>query len=270
VLDQPRSSQRYQVTPPDGEAALLKEILKLVRQHPRFGYRRIGRMLQAAGWKVNLKRIYRLWRREGLKVPRKQRKKRSLGTGENACHRRQPERKNHVWCWDFIFDRTEAGSTLKWLTILDEYTRECLALQVDRHITSEHVIDVLAELFKTHGVPEYIRSDNGSEFVSQAIRAWLKRIGVETLYIEPASPWENGYAESFHSRVRDEFMNCEIFENLKSARKQTAAWKEQYNTVRPHSSLGYRTPREFSEQCSSSRRTTSAFQRNTAETPMLS
>ena len=269
-MDQPRSSQRYQATPPDGEAALLKQILKLVRRHPRFGYRRNGRMIQAAGWKVNLKRVYRLWRREGLKVPRKQRKKRSLGTGANACHRRRAERKNHVWCWDFIFDRTETGTTLKWLTILDEYTRECLTLKVDRHITSENVIDVLAELFKTHGVPEHIRSDNGSEFVANAIRNWLKQLGVETLYIEPGSPWENGYAESFHSRVRDEFMNCEIFENLKSARKQTAAWKEHYNEVRPHSSLGYRTPREFSQHCSSSRRTTSAFQRNNADYPKLS
>ena len=269
-MDQPRSSQRYQSETPDDEPALLKQILELVRRHPRFGYRRIGRMIQAAGWKVNLKRIYRLWRREGLKVPRKQKKKRALGTGANACHLRRPERKNHVWCWDFIFDRTETGTTLKWLSVLDEYTRECLVLKVDRHITSEDVINVLAELFKTHGVPEHIRSDNGSEFVAQAIREWLKQIGVETLYIEPASPWENGYAESFHSRVRDEFMSCEIFENLRSARKQTDSWKEFYNEVRPHSSLGYLTPRQFSQQCVSSSRTTSAFQRNTADTQLLS
>ena len=270
MLDQPRSSQRYQAAPADDEAALLKQILKLVRSYPRFGYRRIGRMLEAAGWKVNPKRIYRLWRREGLKVPRKQRKKRALGTGANACHRHRPERKNHVWCCDFIFDRTETGTTLKWLSILDEYTRECLALKVDRHITSEDVINVLAELFRTHGVPEHFRSDNGSEFLSKAIRSWLKQIGVGTLYIEPGSPWENGYAESFHSRVRDEFMNCEMFENLRSARRQTEAWNQHYNEVRPHSSLGYLTPRQFSKQCISSRRTTSAFQRNTAVPQKLS
>jgi putative transposase len=252
VLGQPRSSQRRRPRPRSDEAALVQRMLELVRQHPRYGYRFITAKLRQEGWHVNVKRIYRLWRKEGLKVPKKKRKRRRLGTSENACHRRRAEHKDHVWCWDFIFDRTASGSPLKWLSIEDEFTRESLSLKVDRSITSEDVIDTLAELFAMRGVPARIRSDNGPEFIARAIRDWLAQLEVQTLYIEPGAPWENGYAESFHSRFRDELLASEVFENLAAARRLTANWKEDYNHHRPHSSLGYLTPSEFAARCTAS------------------
>lgn len=227
-------------------------MLDLVRRFPRYGYRFITAKLQQEGWQVNAKRVYRLWRREELKVPRKKRKKLRLGSSANGCSRRRAEQINDVWCWDFVFDRTTNGSQLKWLSIVDEYTRECLCLKVDRSITSEDVLDTLAELFALRGVPKHIRSDNGPEFVAQAIRTWLDRLGIETWYIEPGSPWENGYAESFHSRFRDEFLAVEMFESLAAARRLTAVWKREYNDCRPHSSLGYQTPSEFASQLAAS------------------
>lgn len=163
-------------------------MLQLAKSRPRFGYRRVGRLLQSEGWPASISRVHRLWRREGLKVPQKKRKKRRQGSTDNGCHRRKSERGNHVWCWDFVFDRTSSGTTLKWLSIVDEFTRECLALKVDRSITSENVIDALAELFQTRGLPEFIRSDNGPEFIAGNIRQWLARVNVQTLYIEPGSP----------------------------------------------------------------------------------
>jgi putative transposase len=252
VLGQPRSSQRRRPRPRADETRLVERMLELVRLHPRYGYRFITEKLRQEGWCVNAKRIYRLWRREGLKVSKKKRKKRRLGTSTNACHRRRAEFKDHVWTWDFVFDRTESGTALKWLSIIDEYTRECLALKVDRGITSEDVIDTLAELFAMRGVPRHIRSDNGPEFIAHAIQRWTIQLGIETLYIEPGAPWENGYAESFHSRLRDEFLAIEVFESLAVARKLTAAWREDYNHYRPHSSLGYLTPAEFAARCPAS------------------
>ena len=245
VTDQPRSSQRYQAKPRDDELALVRRMRHLARQRPRFGYRRIAALLRAEAWRASETRIYRLWRREGLKVPQKKRKRRRLGKSENGCHRRQAEHPDHVWAWDFVFDRTTSGSQLKWLAIVDEHTRECLALKVARSITSEDVIDTLAELFAMRGVPGCIRSDNGPEFISRAIRRWLGQVDVEALYIAPGSPWENGYAESFFSRLRDEFLALEEIENLPAARKLTVAWKEDYNHHRPHSSLGYVPPSKF-------------------------
>lgn len=252
VIDQPRSSQRYAAKVPDDEPALMARILELVRQHPRYGYRFITAKLRQEGWQVNFKRIYRLWRREGLKVPQKKRKKRRLGTSGNACCRRRAEYKNHVWCWDFIFDRTVSGSPLKWLTMEDEFTRESLALRCDRSITSENVIDTLCELFAMRGVPRHIRSDNGPECIAQVIQRWCKELEIATLYIEPGSPWENGYAESFNSRFRDELLSTEEFENVAAARKLSAAWREDYNHHRPHSSLGYVPPAEFAARCPAS------------------
>jgi transposase InsO family protein len=246
VIDQPRSSQRYQAKVRDDESRLVVRILELVRRYPRYGYRFITAKLRQEGWCVNAKRIYRLWRREGLKVPKTKRKKRRLGTSENGCHRRKAERKNDVWCWDLVFDHTTNGTPLKWLSIVDEFTRECLTLMVDRSITSEDVIDTLAELFAMRGVPRHIRSDNGPEFIAKAIQHWLKQLEIDVLYVAPGSPWENGYAESFHSRFRDEFLATEEFENLPAARRLTQAWKDEYNNHRPHSSLGYATPAEFS------------------------
>ena len=184
-------------------------ILAIVRRRPRFGYRQIARLLRAEGFRVNNKRVYRIWRQEGLKVPRKRRKKRSLGEGANACDRMRETHANHVWSWDFIFDRTERGQTLKLFTIIDEYTRRCITLDVSRSFKSEDIIDRLSELFVMYGMPEHIRSDNGPEFIAKAIRRWLKQLGVKTLYVEPGSPWENGYAESFHSRLRDELLSVE-------------------------------------------------------------
>jgi putative transposase len=231
------------------EKRLIAEMLAIVAEHPRWGYRMVWAMLRQSGWRVNRKRIYRLWVQEGLKVPQKQRKRRRLGHSENSCVRRKAEHKDHVWTWDFIHDRTTSGRPLKWLSIVDEYTRECLALEVDHGITAEKVIDVLAELFRIRGVPKHIRSDNGPEFIAQAIRRWLSLAGVETLYVEPGSPWENGYAESFHSRLRDELLNREEFANLAEARYLADAWRLEYNHRRPHSSLGYRTPAEYAAGC---------------------
>ena len=189
VIDQPRSSQRYESQPRDDESALTKRMFELARERPRFGYRRIAWQLRQEDWRASDTRIYRLWRREGLKVPQKKRKRRRLGTSANGCDRRRAEHPNDVWCWDFVFDRTVNGSLLKWLAIVDEYTRECLALKVARTVTSEDVIDTLAELFAMRGVPQCIRSDNGPELTAQALRRWLAQVDVETLYIEPGSPW---------------------------------------------------------------------------------
>ena len=217
VLDQPRGTQRYVTQEDEEEQRLIARLHELVRERPRYGYRFMVAMLRREGWRVNRKRVYRLWRREGFQVPRKQRKKRRLGSSDGSCVRRRAEHQDHVWTWDFVFDRTTSGRPLKWLSIVDEYTRECLALEVDRGMTAEDVLDVLRDLFVMRGVPKHIRSDNGPEFIAQAIRQLLSSAGVGTLYIEPGSPWENGYAESFHSRLRSELLDAEIFENVREA-----------------------------------------------------
>ena len=252
VVGQPRSSQRYAPNPRDDESSLVRCMLDLVHQFPRYGYRRIAALLRRESWKASATRIYRLWRREGLKVPQKKRKRRRLGSSTNGCHRHRAQYRNPVWCWDFAFDHTSSGSTLKWFSVVDEFTRENLALKVDRNITSEDVIDSLAERFAIYGVPRHIRSDNGPEFIAEAIRRWFEQLDIKALSIEPGSPWENGYAESFFSRLRDEFLALEEFENLKAARKLTKAWREDYNHHRPHSSLGYLTPVEFEARCAAS------------------
>ena len=184
-------------------------------------------------------------------MPKKKRKKRRLGTSDNGCTRRRTQARNDVWCWDFVFDYTMNGTQLKWLSIVDEFTRECLCLKVDRGITSEDVLDTLAELFATRGVPNHIRSDNGPEFIAKAIQDWLGLLDIKALYIEPGSPWENGYAESFHSRLRDEFLGLEEFENLTAARQLTVLWRADYNHHRPHSSLNYQTPSEYAASLTS-------------------
>ena len=264
VVAQPRSTQRYEPQEADDEGPLVARMLELVGAHPRYGYRRIWALLRREGFAVNRKRVYRLWRREGLKVPRKQRKKRRLGTSANGCQRQRSEGKNHVWAWDFVHDRTSDGRTLKWLTIVDEYTRECLALRVGRSIKAQDAIDVLAELFAMHGVPEHLRSDNGPEFIARGMREWLKLLQVGTLYIEPGSPWENGYAESFNSKCRDEFLNAEEFDTVEHARAMAGAWQAAYNESRPHSSLGYKTPSEFARTCAASARAAPSLQQHTS------
>jgi transposase InsO family protein len=245
VLGQSRGTQRYVIRPDDEEQQLVARLHELVGEHPRYGYRFMTAILRREGWRVNRKRVYRLWRQEGFQVPRKQRKKRRLGSSAGGCLRRRAEHKDHVWAWDFVFDRTANGRSIKWLSIVDESTRECLALEVDRNMTSEDVLDVLRDLFVIRGVPKHIRSDNGPEFIAHAIRRFLAAAGVETLYVEPGSPWQNGYAESFHSRLRSELLDAEVFENVTAAQALSAAWRNDYNHYRPHSSLGYNTPAEF-------------------------
>lgn len=199
-------------------------------------------MLHKEGWKVNHKRIERLWRQEGLKIPQKQPKRRRLWLNDGSCVRLRPEHKDHVWSYDFMTARTHDGRAFRLLTMLDEYTRECLATDVARKLTSEDVLERLTDLFIRRGVPEYIRSDNGSEFTAEAVRTWLGKVGVRTLYIEPGSPWENGYLESFNGKLRDELLNLEIFDTLLEAKVLIERWRMEYNQVRPHSSLGYRPP----------------------------
>lgn len=248
TIGQPRSTQRYQLRRPDQDRPLVQRMCELVRHHPRYGYRRMWALLRAEGYRVNVKRVYRLWRKEGFKVPRKQHKKRRLGSSANGCIRRRAERINHVWCYDFVNDQTSDGRTLKFLPIEDEYTRECLALEVDRSITSRDVIQTLQYLFEIRGAPAYLRSDNGPEFIARAIREWLASSGVGTLYIEPGAPWENAYSESFNSRFRDELLNRELFTSLTEARVLSEMHKQEYNHRRPHSSLGYMTPAAFAAQ----------------------
>jgi putative transposase len=226
-------------------------MLELVKEHPRYGYRRIWALLRREKWRVNRKRIYRLWRQQGLKVPRRKRKKRRLGQSVNGCVRRQARARNHVWAWDFIHDRTADGRPLKWLSVVDEYTRECVGLEVARSMSAAQVIELLAGMVGERGAPVHIRSDNGPEFIAEAIRAWLALAKVGPLYIEPGSPWENGYAESFHSRLRDELLDREEFDGLLEARVLGQAWREDYDHHRPHSALDYRTPAEFAKVCPS-------------------
>lgn len=245
ALDQPRSTQRYRPRVPDDEPLLLAAMHTLVRGHPRYGYRMIWARLRLEGWRVNRKRVYRLWKREGLKVPQRQCKKRRLGQSANGCVRRSAESKDDVWAWDFIHDRDEHGRPLKWLSLVDEYTRECLLLEVERSMKAVDVVELISEVMLIRGVPNHIRSDNGPEFIASAIRRYLGAAGVTTLYIEPGSPWENGYAESFHSRLRDELLNAELFAGLRDAKALAANWKNEYNHRRPHSSLGYQPPATY-------------------------
>jgi putative transposase len=245
TIEQPRSTQRYRPRIKDDEPALVGRMHALVRGHPRYGYRRIWALLRAEGWAVNRKRIWRLWKREGFKVPRKRRKKRRLGSSANGILRHRAVYKDHVWTWDFIHDRDERGRPLKWFALVDEYTRECLALEVERSMTSLDVIDILSQVLLIRGAPRHIRSDNGPEFIAHAIRRYLAAAQVGTLYIEPGAPWENGYAESFFSRLRDELLNCELFADLAEAKLLASAWQNDYNHRRPHSSLGYRTPAAY-------------------------
>jgi transposase InsO family protein len=222
-------------------------MLELVRQHARYGYRRIWALLRRESWRVNRKRIYRLWRKERLRAPRKHQKKRRLGSSAHTCLRRPAGHRDHVWAWDFLHDRTSDGRSLKWFTLVDEYTRECLALEVERGMTARAVSAVVAGVVRECGAPAHIRSDNRPEFIPKAIRGWVASAGLETLYIEPAAPWENCYAESFNSKVRDELLNAEEFGSVLEAKVLAKEWRRDYNYVRPHSSLGYRAPTTCSQ-----------------------
>jgi len=242
VLGQARTTQRHRPKPPLDEERLVTEMVEWAKRYGRYGYRRITGLLRWDGWRVNHKRIERLWRREGLKVPKKQPKRGRLWLGDGSCIRLRPEHRNHVWAYDFIADRTRDGRPLKMLTIVDEHTRECLAIEVGRYMKSIDVLQVLSDLFVERGTPEYLRSDNGPEFTAGLIREWLDRVDVDTLFIEPGSPWENGYVESFNGKFRDEFLDREILYTLQEAKVLIERWRKEYNTIRPHSSLGYRPP----------------------------
>jgi putative transposase len=226
----------------DDEEALTADLVELARQYGRYGYRKIGALLRDAGWLVNDKRVERIWRREGLKVPAKQPKRGRLWLADGSCIRLRPQYRNHVWSYDFVEDRTHDTRKFRMLSVIDEFTHECLAIRVDRKLKAIDVIDVLSDLFILRGVPGHIRSDNGPEFIAKAVQQWITAVGAKTAYIAPGSPWENGYVESFNARLRDELLDGEIFYTLREAQIIIESWRRHYNTVRPHGSLGYRPP----------------------------
>lgn len=242
VLGQHRSTQRKVVRTADDEAALTADIVELARRYGRYGYRRITALLRQAGWQVNRKRVERIWRREGLKVPARQPKRGRLWLADGSCIRLRPERPNQVWAYDFVEDRTRDARKFRMLCVVDEFTREALAIRVARKLDSHHVIEVLAELCLARGAPEHIRSDQGPEFIATAVKDWIAAVGAKTAYIEKSSPWENGYVESFNGKLRDELLDGEIFNSLREAQILIESWRRHYNTIRPHSALGYRPP----------------------------
>lgn len=240
-----RSTVRRPSQKADDEEALTQDIIRLARQYGRYGYRRITALLQLEGWQVNHKRVERIWREQGLKVPQRQPKRKRLYLNDGSCIRLKPLFPNHVWSYDFVNDRLSNGKKIRMLTVIDEYTRKCLMIRVDYQLKSDDVIDVLSTLFLTQGIPDYIRSDNGSEFTAHVLQDWLKGLGVKVAYIEPGSPWENGFNERFNGSLRDECLNLEYFHTLQEARVIIGEWVNEYNHIRPHSSLGYRPPAPF-------------------------
>lgn len=242
VLGHPRSSQRYSKQRPDDELALRRDIVRLASRYGRYGYRRITAMLHAEGWRVNHKRVERIWRQEGLKVPRKQPKRGRLYLHDGSCIRLKPCWENHVWSYDFVSERLHNGRKFRMLTVIDEYSRRCLTIRVDYQLKSEQVLETMAELFIREGMPDYIRSDNGSEFTAQHVRDWLAKLEVKTAYITPGSPWENGFNERFNGSLRDELLNGEVFYSLAEAKAMIESWRNHYNEIRPHSSLNYQPP----------------------------
>lgn len=242
LLAQPRGTQRYVPTLRADEDRLTQAIIALSLQYGRYGYRQVTGLLQMAGWRVGKDRVQRIWQKEGLKVPKQHKPKGRLWLNDGSCVRLRAEHKNHVWSYDFVSAQTHDGRTLRLLTLIDEYTRECLAIRVARRLNSLDVIETLADVMLERGLPQYIRSDNGPEFVAKALREWLAELRVKTLYIEPGSPWENGYCESFNGKLRNECLNEEIFYSLKEAIVVIGQWRHRYNHHRPHSALGYRPP----------------------------
>jgi putative transposase len=246
VLGQSRSTQRYHRRKPDDDRRLIDELHRWVEWYPRFGSERVHQMLLGTGWRVNFKRVHRLWKQEHFQVPGKQRKRRRLpGQSANGCVRHRALYRNHVWSYDFLSDRTEDGRQLKLLVVIDEFTRECLAAEVGRTFTARDVMLTLQYLFAIRGTPEHVRSDNGPEFIAKELQRWLERAAVRTLYIQKASPWENGYVESFNGKLRDELLNRELFLSVPEARYVLDEWRQEYNHRRPHSSLNWQTPAAY-------------------------
>jgi putative transposase len=221
---------------------LRARITDLAREFGRYGYRPITAKLRAEGWRVNHKRVERIWREEGLKVPQKQPRRRRLWLADGSCVRLRASRANHVWSYDFVTDRTSDGRSFRMLTVIDEYTRECLLIHVARKVTAYNVLEHLADLFIMRDTPQFIRSDNGPEFIAEVMREWLHRLGIDTLFIARGSPWENGSIESFNGKLRYELLGGEIFDTLLEAKVIIERWRRDYNTIRPHSSLGFKPP----------------------------
>jgi len=241
-----RSVVRYAARERGDDVELVSKIHELAVGHGRHGYRRVTVLLRREGWKVNRKRVHRSWKAEGLSLPLRRPRRRRVGpVGEIVNKAEYP---NHVWSYDFLEDRTERGGKLRILAIIDEYTRECLSTRIAPSIPASTVLEVLEWLFLVRGIPKYVRSDNGPEFIAKAVCQWLKESGCQTIFINPGSPWENGYIESFIDKLRDECLNREIFRNGKEARTIVEAWRQEYNNYRPHSSLGYLTPAEFAKR----------------------
>ncbi len=237
-----RSSIRYIPEPRSDEGPLRADIVRLAAQYGRYGYRRVTALLWQEGWKISPSRVERIWKQEGLKVPQKQPKRGRLWLHDGSCVRLRATHKNHVWSWDFVMDRTDDGRVIKILTLIDEYTKEALAVYPARRIRANDVIDIFADVMVERGVPEYIRSDNGPEMIAKVLRNWLARVGTKTAYIMPGSPWENGYCESFNGKLRNELLDGEIFYTLREAQVIIEQWRWHYNRIRPHSALGYRPP----------------------------
>ncbi len=263
VIGQSRMTQRYKTTQSDKDKALTAEILTLAARHKRYGYRMITAKLRQDGWVVNHKRVQRIWQKEGLQVPYRRKFKKAMGSSANSCSVKKTEYPNHVWTYDFVSDQTEDGRKLRLLTVLDEFTRESPAIEVARSMPAGDVISVLDYLFMVRGVPKFIRSDNGSEFIAHSITRWLYDQGVETIHIAPGSPWENGYIESFNGKFRDEVLNRELFYSVKEAKVIVEDWRMEYNHHRPHSSLRYKTPAEFAASCIASAPPTAPLQQCT-------
>jgi transposase InsO family protein len=267
VIGQPRNTQRYEGKQPMKDRALTSDIHRLARSEPRAGYRGVTRLLRREGWQVNQKRVHRIWKQEGLKVPARPARKRARGSAENSMQRQAATRLNQVWTYDFVQDQTDDGGRLKWLPIVDEYSRELLSNGVARSITAEDVLSDLERLVRERGAPEFIRSDNGPEFVARAVRDWIEAKGFKTCFIEPGSPWQNAYIESFNSRFRDEFLNLEVFGSLLEAKMLGEEHRYKYNHQRPHSSLGDLTPAEFASRCPSPLRPTASAPKDSASHP---
>jgi putative transposase len=249
TIGQPRMTQHYEPKQYEKDKAIRDEILKLAGKHTRYGYRMITRKLRQSGWQINCKRVHRIWRKEGLQVPYRHKFKKAKGDSSNSCSVKKAEHINHVWTYDFVSDQTADGRPLKLLTVLDEFTRESLAIEIGRSIKSKDVIGILYYLFMVRSIPGNIRSDNGPEFIANAIKQWLGESSVETLYIEPGCPWQNGYIESFNGKLRNEVLDMEIFHSLNEAKVLVENWRLEYNNHRPHSSLDDMTPAEFAAEC---------------------
>jgi len=260
VISQPRMTQRYKTKQTYKDRALTAEIKKLAKKHKRYGYRMITAKLRQDNWNVNHKRVQRIWQKEGLQVPYRRKFKKAKGNSENSCAVKKAEYPNHVWTYDFMSDQTEDGRSLKLLTVLDEFTRESPVIEIGRSIRAKDVIAVLEYLFMVRGTPRFIRSDNGPEFIADAIKKWLKNNDVKTLYVEPGSPWENGYIESFNGKLRDEVLNREVFYSVKEAKVLVEDWRLEYNNRRPHSGLDYMTPAGFAASCIASASPTAQLQ----------